>query len=79
MKTLEALISEVLGIPASSVRDDLKFQAIPEWDSLNHVNLILALESHLGVTIDADQLTELGSVAAIRAFVNSQHGGSGPA
>ena len=69
MKAVEILISEVLGVPRQVVTDDLQFQSIPEWDSLRHVDLMLALEAQLDVEIDADQMVELSSVSAIRSFV----------
>jgi acyl carrier protein len=40
---LHALTAEVLGIGADRVRGDLSFGDIPEWDSLAHVDLMLAL------------------------------------
>ena len=54
-----------------SVTDDLAFRSIRQWDSLNHVNLMLALESSLDTEIDDDLMVELASVKAIRRFVES--------
>jgi acyl carrier protein len=70
MRAVEQIIAETLGIAPEEVTDELRFQSIPEWDSLRHVNLVVALESHLGVQIDADRMIALDSVRAIRAFVN---------
>lgn len=69
MRTAEEIIATTLRLRIESVTDDLHFQSVPEWDSLNHVNLILALEADLGVQIDADQMIALDSVRAIRTFV----------
>ncbi len=76
MEPLEQLIASVLSISAEQITDELAFDSIPEWDSLNHVNLMLALESGYGVEIDEDTMVELASVAAIRLFVGRN--GSGP-
>lgn len=70
MDSLTKLIASVLGIPSEEVNDELSFESIPEWDSLNHVNLMLALEADYGTEIDEDTMVELSSVAAIRAFVS---------
>jgi acyl carrier protein len=70
MKPLSDLIAEQLRIPAARVRDDLSFGGIPEWDSLNHVNLMTALEKEYGVTIDEDLMVELIDVRAIRSLVD---------
>ena len=62
------LVAGTLGIPVASVRDDLAFSEVAEWDSLNHVNLMLALEQLLNVEIGEDLMVELISVRAIRDF-----------
>ena len=69
MTALSDLIAQQLRVPVARVRDDLAFGAIPEWDSLNHVNLMTALEKEYGVTIDEDRMVELTCVRAIRTFV----------
>jgi citrate synthase len=67
--SVEEIIARELKIAPGSVHDGLEYGSIPEWDSLNHVNLMLALESAHGVEIDEDLMVELSSVAAIREFV----------
>lgn len=68
---LEELIARTLQIREDQVTDDLAFNAIPEWDSMNHVSLMLALESAYGAEIDEDLMVEMVSVKAIRDFVES--------
>jgi citrate synthase len=64
-----ALIASTFGIPKQRVVDDLAYGAIPEWDSLNHVNLMLALERLVSKEIDEDLMVALTTVSAIREFV----------
>ena len=68
-KPLEEVIAGALRISPTKVTDALAFNAIPEWDSLAHMELMLALESAYGVSIDEDRMIELISVGAIRQFV----------
>ena len=70
---VHTLIAEVLGIDVDRVVDQLAYGDLPEWSSLHHVNLMLALEERLGVEIGPDQMVELTSVAAIEAFA-AEHG-----
>jgi acyl carrier protein len=44
-RTLEDVIAGALGIPTSSVTNELGYGTIPEWDSLRHVELMLALST----------------------------------
>ena len=65
---ISRLVATTLGIPIDRVTDDLAFSEVAEWDSLNHVNLMLALETALQTEIDEDQMVELTTVKAIREF-----------
>ena len=63
------LVANTLGIPVDTVTDELAFSQVAEWDSLNHVNLMLALEKSLQTEIDEERMIQLTSVRAIRDFV----------
>ena len=67
--TVEEVVAGVLKVPVTAVTDALEFNGVAEWDSLNHVNLMLKLEEVYGVTIDEERMVELTSVRAIREFV----------
>jgi citrate synthase len=69
------LVASTLGIPVDRVTDDLAFSEVAEWDSLNHVNLMLALEAALHTEIDEDRMVELTTVRAIREFAAGRSAG----
>jgi acyl carrier protein len=75
---LEPVIAEVLKIPVASVTDNLEFNGVAEWDSLNHVNLMLELERVYDVAIGEEEMVDLTSVRAIRQFLARHAGGSRP-
>jgi len=52
-------------ISASTSRAD-----IPDWDSVGHLNLMLGLEEHFGVSFEIDDLTRLTSVKAILDYID---------
>ena len=72
MKPVVQVIADQLRIPRDRIRDELEYGAIPEWDSLKHVDLMLALEAEYGVTIDEDRMVKLTTVRAIRTFVEAR-------
>ena len=72
---LEDVVAGALRINRRDVTDTLAFNSIPEWDSLAHVNLMLALEAAYHVEIDEDRMVQLLDVGAIRAFVSNGHNG----
>lgn len=64
---LQRLVAEVLEIPPESVRPELRREDTPEWDSLNHLRLVTAIESELGVTFTMEQIVAITSVADLQA------------
>lgn len=48
---LRAVISAVLNVDIGSIGPDSSRDTIDSWDSLRHLNLILALEEEFGVTL----------------------------
>ena len=65
---VQQIIADVLGIDREQVVPELAYQSVAEWDSLNHVSLMLALEEKVGKEIDGDLMVELTSVRAILEF-----------
>lgn len=63
------VVANALRVEPERITDDLEFNSIPEWDSVNHVALILSLEEAYGLTISDDQIIELTRFTAIRDLV----------
>lgn len=68
---LEAVFQRVFGV--QSVTDATSITDIPQWDSLAHIGLVLAIEAEFGVRISPAQAIEMISVRAIREIL-SEHG-----
>jgi acyl carrier protein len=64
-------VAQALQVDPALITDDLEFNAIPQWDSLGHVELVLLLEGALGITISDEQTVELISYRAIKEFVEA--------
>ncbi len=52
---------EAFEIELDKVNDKLEYQSIPEWDSIGHMGLISSLEETFNVSIETDDIVELGS------------------
>ncbi|MGE0759803.1 MAG: hypothetical protein AB7O38_22490, partial [Pirellulaceae bacterium] len=63
-------ISEVLRVDTATLSDDASPQTIPSWDSLNHLNLVLALESEFDISLPPEDALALQSVGKIREILN---------
>ena len=66
---VQALIAEALQIPPESITATLAFGDIAEWDSMGHMQVMMALETQFGMDIDADSILALTTVPAICAHL----------
>ena len=55
----------VFGIDPSVITADASSGTIAEWDSVRHLQLMLALEEEFNVQFEADELVSLRSVTLI--------------
>lgn len=64
------IIGDALGLPP--VAADASPETIEEWDSIAHLNIVLAIEGAFGVTFDPDEIPELTSPEAIASKVEAK-------
>jgi len=50
-KAVLKIISDTLLIPVDLISPELGYQSIVQWDSIGHINLMLALEKHFQIKI----------------------------
>lgn len=75
---LDHVIARELGIHVESIDDALAYQSIPEWDSLRHVGLMLAIERLIGRRLCEDEVVSMKSVGTIRDFLSDAMSRKGP-
>ncbi len=55
------VFSKSLSIETSKVSSDLKYNDIPEWDSIGHMTLISGLEEEFNISIETDDIIDFSS------------------
>jgi acyl carrier protein len=63
---LSSVFHSVFGADLPALSDEDSPETLDGWDSVNHLNLMLALEAEFDVQFEADEIAELTSVGAIR-------------
>lgn len=53
--------AEGLSIPEDTAKNGLQYNTIPEWDSVGHMQLIVALEDAFDIMIDTEDVIDLSS------------------
>ena len=59
------VVADVFGLEANSVTMQTSHDNVDNWDSLNMINLMIALEAEFGISIDIDKVSEMLSVELI--------------
>ena len=67
---IKQVMSAVFEITAESITDDASSDNIENWDSLRHLNLILALEEEFGVSIPDEEVGNLVNYKLIELVIN---------
>lgn len=62
---VSSIISEIMKWPINKINEDSSPEDIDTWDSLNQINLVLALEEEFGVRFSDDQIVQMLSVRSI--------------
>jgi acyl carrier protein len=70
VREIIALIAVELEIPESRLSAASSTDTTPEWDSVGHLNICLAIQDRYGVSLDMDAIGELTSVAALAALID---------
>jgi len=63
------IVADTFGIKAAEVVDDLAYGAIAPWDSVGHLDLLVALERSFGFALTSDLIPRLTSVRAIETYL----------
>ena len=67
---IKEVMSAVFEIPLESISDDSSYDNIENWDSLRHLNLILALEEEFEVSIPDEEVGNLVNYKLIELIIN---------
>lgn len=70
---LQTTIACALKVAPGQVTPASRDEDLPAWDSLGHVNLIMALEQTFGVYIEVEDFDRLKSVPSILEYLASQN------
>jgi acyl carrier protein len=67
---LKVLIATMLNVDVSTITEDSSMDNFPSWDSLRHMNLVLALEEEFKVTIPDEDAGNITSYKLIKVVLN---------
>ena len=60
-KKYQDIFIESLSIDAASFNEDIKYNEIPEWDSIGHMTLVSGLEEGFKISMETDDIVDFSS------------------
>lgn len=77
-KTIEekirVLMAVVFEVPGEEIHAESSSETIESWDSLKHMNLVVALEEEFGIIFDDDEIIQMLNFALIMLIVKDKIG-----
>ncbi len=61
--------SDIFGIPADQITAESSPETIENWDSMQHLNLVLAVEEKFGVQLDPEDIEQMKNIGAVAKLV----------
>ena len=71
---VRSITADVLQVPANQLMPQSSPDSIEAWDSIHHLNLILALEQEFGVQFEPEEVDQMNSVGRILDVLENKLG-----
>lgn len=68
-KRIQQVFMQTFNVTENVVSDELKYSEIPQWDSVAHMSLIVALEDEFDIMIDTDDVIDMSSFKKAKEIV----------
>ncbi len=72
LNRIRSIFSDIFQVPLEEVTAQSSPDTIPNWDSLQHLNLVLALEQEFHIQFTPEEIEELLSVELVAALLDEK-------
>ena len=70
-ESIKEMVSEVFGIDEEDVTPDTSPETIDNWDSMNHLKLVTAIEEEFSINLTMDEVESITNVKTLMDVVQS--------
>ena len=57
----EKIFIKCFGLDKSKLKKDIKYNSVPKWDSVGHMNMIAKLEEAFNISMEMDDIIDFSS------------------
>lgn len=69
---IKTIMSAMLDVPVEEIHDDASMDTLEAWDSVMHMNLVLALEQQFQIVFTDEEMINLVSLELIEAILEEK-------
>lgn len=69
LERVRSVASDIFGVPVDKITAESSPQTIDNWDSMQHLNLVLAIEEKFGVQLDPEDIEQMKNIGAVATLV----------
>ena len=70
---IKDVLANVFGISIEIIQDNTSPDNISTWDSLNHINMIVAIEEEFQITLSEDSIMQMNNYALIKTILINEY------
>ncbi len=70
---IKRVMADIFGVDVQTVNENSSIDTLPDWDSLRHLNLILALEEKFQISFSEEETIEILNYKLIKIALE-KHG-----
>jgi acyl carrier protein len=69
LQQVRSIASDIFGVPADKITPESSPETIENWESMQHLNLVLAIEEKFGVQLEPEDIEQMKNIGAVAALV----------
>jgi acyl carrier protein len=69
---LKSVILKQLALREFDIQDDTTATMVPNWDSLSHINVVLAIETEYAIKFKAIEILKVKNIGELQRLVDSK-------
>jgi acyl carrier protein len=69
---IRTMASDLFGVPAERITADSSPQTLEAWDSIQHLNLVLALEEKFSVQLSPEEIEQMTNIGETAKLIESK-------
>ena len=66
---VRSVASDIFGVPEDKITAESSPETIENWDSMQHLNLVLAVEEKFGVQLNPEDIELMKNIGAVAKLV----------